>query len=154
MKLNDSDLIHDYKATKKLGNPATTAPGDAKQMREHMHDTVNASGNVCTWDEAITNSLNNLKKMTAKHSVPENLIPEATKQTMIQLQTIDIKTTGYKQMLDGFCDTLAVAEDIFTEEEIAKAFIESLEEQRQFYKSKENFYNNLKTTLRFKLNEK
>jgi hypothetical protein len=43
---------------------------------------------------------------------------------------------------------------MFDEEEIAKAFIEALEEQRQFYKNKENFYNNLKTTLRFKLNEK
>lgn len=75
-------------------------------------------------------------------------------QTIQELTSMDLKATGYKQMMDGFCDTLAIAEDMFNEEEIAKAFIESLEEQRQFYKSKENFYNNLKTTLRFKLNEK
>jgi hypothetical protein len=153
MKLKDSDLIHEYNATKRLGNPDTPASEDAKQLRENMHNTDNASFNVCTWDEAITNSLNNLKKMTVEHSVPENLIPEATKQTMIQLQNIDIKTTGYKQMLDGFCDTLSIAEDIFTEEEIAKAFIQALENQRQFYENKERFYGNLKTTIKFKLNE-
>lgn len=118
MKLKDSDLIHDYNATKRLGQPATAAPGDAKQLREHMHNTTNVM------------------------------------QTIQELTSMDLKATGYKQMMDGFCDTLAIAEDMFNEEEIAKAFIESLEEQRQFYKSKENFYNNLKTTLQFKLNEK
>ena len=129
MKLKDSDLIHDYNATKRLGNPATAAPGNAKQLREHMHDTTNTAPTIKSWDDAINTSLHALKEM-------------------------DLKATGYKQMMDGFCDTLAIAEDMFNEEEIAKAFIESLEEQRQFYKSKENFYNNLKTTLRFKLNEK
>lgn len=148
MKLKDSDLIHEYNATKRLGNPATAAPGDAKQLRENMHNKPDVSYNVCTWEEAIENSLKNIKQ------IPENLIPKETKQTMLELQSMDLKATGYKQMMDGFCDTLAIAEDMFNEEEIAKAFIESLEEQRQFYKSKENFYNNLKTTLRFKLNEK
>lgn len=118
MKLKDSDLISEYNATKRLGNPATAAPGDAKQLREHMHDTTNVI------------------------------------QTIQELKEMDLKSTGYKQMVDGFCDTLAVAEDMFTEEEISKAFIEALEEQRLFYKTKEHFYNNLKTTLRFKLNEK
>jgi hypothetical protein len=40
MKLNDSDLISDYNATKRLGNPDTPAAGDAKQLRETMHDTT------------------------------------------------------------------------------------------------------------------
>jgi len=118
MKPKDSDLISEYNATKRLGNPATAAPGDAKQLREHMHDTTNVM------------------------------------QTIQELTSMDLKSTGYKQMVDGFCDTLAVAEDMFTEDEISKAFIDALEEQRLFYKTKEHFYNNLKTTLRFKLNEK
>lgn len=118
MKLKDSDLIHEYNATKRLGNPATAALGDAKKLREHMHDTTNVI------------------------------------QTIQELTSMELKTTGYKQMINGFCEILVVAEDMFNEEEITKAFIEALDEQRQFYKSKENFYNNLKTTLRFKLNEK
>ena len=39
MKLKDSDLIHDYNATRRLGNPDTAAAGDAKQLRETMHET-------------------------------------------------------------------------------------------------------------------
>jgi len=117
MKLKDSDLIQEYNATRRLGNPATAAPGDAKHLREHMHDTTNVI------------------------------------QTMQELTAMDLKATGYKQMVDGFCDTFAVAEDMFNEEEITKAFLEALEEQRNFCRTKEKFYNNLRTTLKFKLNE-
>ena len=118
MKPNDSDLIHEYNATKRLGNPATAAPGDAKQLREHMHDTTNVM------------------------------------QTIQELTSMDFKATGYKQMTDGFCDTLAIAEDMFNEEEITKALIEAIEEQRDFYRTKEKFYSNLITTIKFNLNER
>lgn len=103
--------------------------GESTQSFAQTNDTFDVSSNIKNWDDALTNSLEALKEM-------------------------DFKSTGYKQMVDGFCDTLSVAEDMFNEEEIAKAFINALEEQRQFYERKENFYNNLKTTLRFKLNEK
>ena len=118
MKPNDSDLIHEYNATKRLGNPATAAPGDAKQLRNHLHDTTNVI------------------------------------QTIQELTSMDLKSTNYKQMVDGFCDTLAIAEDMFNEEEITKALIEAIEEQRDFYRTKEKFYNNLITTIKFKLNER
>lgn len=94
------------------------------------------------------------QKMTNVYSVPENLIPEATKQTMMELQSTEFKTTAYKQMVDNFCDTLCVAEDMFTEKEIATGFVEALTEQRQFYKEKEKFYSNLLVTIKFMLNEK
>ena len=118
MKPNDSDLIHEYNATKRLGNPATAAPGDAKQLREHLHNTANVM------------------------------------QTIQGLTAMDLKSTGYKQMVDNFCDTLAIAEDMFNEEEITKALIEAIEEQRDFYRTKEKFYSNLITTIKFKLNER
>jgi hypothetical protein len=126
MKLEDSDLIQEYNATKRLGNPATAALGDAKQLREHMHDTTSATPTLKSWDNELLQSL----------------------------REMDLKSTGYKQVVDGFCDTLAIAEDMFNEEEIAKAFIESLEEQRNFYKTKQHFYDNLLANIKFKLNEK
>lgn len=129
MDFKDSKLIEQYNATKRLGNPATPAAGDAKNLREQMHDTTNVTPTIKTWDEAISSSLQTLKEM-------------------------DFKSTEYKQMVDNFCETLAIAEDVFTEEEITKGFIDAIEEQHQFYKTKERFYSNLKTTLRFKLNEK
>ena len=94
-----------------------------------INDTITMNSSIKTWDESITDSLKSLKE-------------------------VDFKSTGYKQMVDGFCDTLAVAEDMFNEEEIAKGFIEALDEQRKFYKTKENFYSNLITTIKFQLNEK
>lgn len=120
------DLIN---VTKNLGNPVTAGSGNAKQLREHMHDTTNATSTIKNWDDAITTSLQSLKEM-------------------------DLKSTGYKQMVDNFCDTLAIAEDMFNEEEISKALIEALQEQRMYYKKKENFYSNLITTIKFKFNEK
>lgn len=46
MKLKDSDLIHEYNATKRLGNPSTAAAGDAKELRENMHDTTKATSSI------------------------------------------------------------------------------------------------------------
>jgi len=110
-------------------NNDTIIFGESTMPFMQSNDTVTMNSNIKTWDESITDSLKSLKEL-------------------------DFKSTGYKQMVDGFCETLAVAEDMFNEDEIAKAFIEALEEQRLFYKTKENFYNNLKTTIKFKLNEK
>ena len=113
----------------KTSSPDMIIFGESTQSFAQTNDTFNVDPSIENWDDALTNSLQALKEM-------------------------DFKSTGYKQMVDGFCDTLAVAEDMFNEEQIAKGFIEALDEQRKFYKTKENFYNNLITTIRFKLNEK
>jgi len=103
--------------------------GESTKSFGQTNDTFNTGTGIKTWDDALNDSLQALKKM-------------------------DFRSESYKQMVDGFCDTLAVAEDMFNEEEIAKGFIEALEEQRKFYQNKTNFYNNLETTIKFKLNEK
>lgn len=113
----------------KTNNPDMIIFGESTQSFTQTNDTFSLGSSIKNWDDAINDSLQTLKEM-------------------------DFKSTGYKQMVDGFCDTLAVAEDMFNEEEIAKGFIEALDEQRKFYKTKENFYNNLITTIKFKLNEK
>jgi hypothetical protein len=129
MKFKDSDLIQEYNATKRLGNPDTAASGDAKQLRKNMHDTNNAKPTVNFWDGPVKEILTEIKEM-------------------------DFKSTGYKRMVDSFVEVFAVAEDMFNEEEICKGFLDALEEQRDFYRTKEKFYSNLRTTLKFKLNER
>lgn len=103
--------------------------GEPTQSFAQADDTINVNSNIKNWDSVLTSSLQILKES-------------------------NLKSTGYKKMVDDFCEVFSVAEDMFNEEEITKAFIEALDKQRQFYKTKENFYNNLKTTLRFKFNEK
>lgn len=129
MKLNDSVLNLPGNIPMSAMNNDTIIFGESTMPFMQINDTITMNSSIKTWDESITDSLKSLKEL-------------------------DFKSTGYKQMVDGFCDTLAVAEDMFNEDEIAKAFIEALEEQCLFYKTKENFYNNLKTTIKFKLNEK
>ena len=98
-------------------------------FNEKLKHPLNVNSNIKTWDDALSDYVQDLRKM-------------------------DFRSESYKQMVDGFCDTLTVAEDTFNEEEIAKGFIEALEEQRKFYETKANFYNNLETNIKFKLNEK
>ena len=125
MKLNDSDLISTYNATKRLGNPATAAAGDSKQLRQNMHDTTHST----------------------------SMIPDELKETVMQLTSIELKEKAIKQLFDDIADSLACAEDLLTEKEIVEGLLSAIEDQRLYYKQKENFYNNLKTTLRFALNE-
>jgi hypothetical protein len=40
MKLNELDFQQQYPATQRLGNPDTAAAGDAKELRERLHDTT------------------------------------------------------------------------------------------------------------------
>ena len=40
MKLNDLESKSQYQATQRLGNPDTAAAGDAKDLRQSMHDTT------------------------------------------------------------------------------------------------------------------
>lgn len=135
MKLNNSVLNLPGNIPMSAMNDDIIIFGESTMPFMQINDTITMNSSIKTWDESIR-------------------INNSDTDSLKSLKEVDLKSTGYKQMVDGFCDTLAVAEDMFNEEEIAKGFIEALDEQRKFYKTKENFYSNLITTIKFQLNEK
>lgn len=82
------------------------------------------------------------------------MIPEDLRETVMQLSGEQLKEDARKRLFQDLADCFSCAEDICTEADIVKTLLDVIEEQRLFYKQKENFYNNLKTTLKFALNEK
>ena len=128
MKQKDSDSTQEYKATTGLGNPSTAAAGDAKELRENMHETPDTNKKkITTWKEAISTSLNNLHAMESK-------------------------AKDYKQLVEDIAESLCIVEESLTSEEVVKAVKEAIDESENYHVKKLEFYKQIRSLLVESLN--
>jgi len=102
MKLKDSDLIYDYNATRRLGNPDTAAAGDAKQLRETMHETnltFEDLNEKKMYEELVNNLADSL--VSVEGLLPANKVIQAFKEVIQDQIKHHEKNLDYYEILDG-----------------------------------------------------
>jgi hypothetical protein len=102
MKLRDSDLIQEYNATRRLGNPDTAAAGDAKQLRETMHETnltFEDLNEKKMYEELVNNLSDSL--VSVEGLLPVNKVIQAFKEVIQDQIKYHEKHLDYYEILDG-----------------------------------------------------
>jgi regulator of sirC expression with transglutaminase-like and TPR domain len=100
MKLQDLDSLHEYNATKRLGNPDTPAAGDAKLLRETMHNstpTFSTLDEKKMYDELVANLSDSL--VSVEGLLPANKVVEAFQEVIQEQVDYHTKQLDYYQII-------------------------------------------------------
>jgi predicted metal-dependent phosphoesterase TrpH len=104
MKLNESDLQQQYPATQRLGNPDTAAAGDAKDLRENLHNTIKVFGALnkeAMYNRLVENFSDSLVEAEELLS-SEQIVKAFVEAVQSQVDYHNLRYQQYHSILDQF----------------------------------------------------
>jgi hypothetical protein len=120
------------KHKQECGVAQMTTPGTAKDSRESLHDTSNATDSVKNWRTFWKDVLN--ENDPGAHVYPESELTEAINQQ---------KTMAKQKAVDDFLDTICCALEELSGEEVFDCFVEAVQSQWDYTRKEHEKTNDL-----------